>query len=165
MAVEDPGGGRIGDKTVAASADIAVVPGFGRPAVPLHHLAARAWEALMAAAREDGIEAPLLVPVSGYRSPEEQDWLWRGALEKYGDPEEACRWVARPGTSTHQTGRAIDCHLGSPIESEYVDLMRAHPAYRWLVANASRFGFYPYDVEPWHWEYNPPRDVSGGAGE
>ncbi len=27
------------------------------------------------------------------------------------------------------------------------------PTYRWLVANADRFGFFPYVFEPWHWEY------------
>jgi LAS superfamily LD-carboxypeptidase LdcB len=43
--------------------------------------------------------------------------------------------------------------------------MRDTAAYHWLVANAATFGFYPYDVEPWHWEYNPPWDVPAGAGE
>ena len=41
--------------------------------------------------------------------------------------------------------------------------MRTTPAYRWLVDHAAAFGFYPYDIEPWHWEYNPPWDVSGAA--
>ena len=94
--------------------------------------------------------------LSRYRSVDEQAWLWEGALAKSGDPEIACLWVARPGTSAHQSGRAIDCHLGDPIESEYVDAMRAHPTYRWLVTHATCFGFYAYDLEPWHWEYNPP---------
>lgn len=162
--VERPGGGRIGDKTPPAPGDIVVVDGFERT-VPLHHLAAAAWAALTAAARADGIADPLLRPVSGYRSVEEQAWLWEGALAKYGDPEVAGLWVARPGTSAHQSGRTVDCHLGYPIESEYADTMRFTPAYRWLAAHSEAFGFYPYDLEPWHWEYNPPWDVSGGAGE
>lgn len=153
--VERPGGGRIEDKTPPDPADVVVVDGYGRT-VPLHRLAAEAWAALVAGARADGHGAPLLLPVSGYRSVEEQAWLWDGALAKYGDPEVACLWVARPGTSAHQSGRAVDCHLGDPIESEYADRMRATPAYRWLVAHAAEFGFYPYDIEPWHWEYNPP---------
>lgn len=163
--VEQPGGGRITDKSPPTDGDIVEVEGFARPPVPLQRHAAEAWSALMAEARTDGIDEPLLFPVSGYRSVEEQEWLWQGALEKYGDPEVACEWVARPGTSAHQTGRAVDCHLGHPIESEYVDALRAAPAWHWLVANAERFGFYPYDTEPWHWEYNPPWDVSAGAGE
>ena len=162
--VERPGGGRVADKTPPAPADIVVVDGYER-SVPLHRLAAAAWAELTAAARTDGHAAPLFLPVSGYRTVEEQAWLWQGALAKYGDPEVACLWVARPGTSAHQSGRAVDCHLGDPIESEYAHVMRDTAAYRWLVAHAELFGFYPYEVEPWHWEYNPPWDVSGGAGE
>ena len=162
--VERPGGGRIGDKTPPAPEDIVVVDGFQRP-VPLHRLAAEAWAALTAAARADGHAAPLLLPVSGYRSVDEQAWLWEGALAKYGDPEVACLWVARPGTSAHQSGRAVDCHLGDPIESEYAEAMRHNPAFLWLVTHAEAFGFYPYDHEPWHWEYNPLWPVSGDAGE
>jgi LAS superfamily LD-carboxypeptidase LdcB len=26
-------------------------------------------------------------------------------------------------------------------------------AYRWMVANAARFGFVNYPFEPWHWEW------------
>jgi LAS superfamily LD-carboxypeptidase LdcB len=155
-AVERPGGGRIADKTPPVPAELVEVPGLGGKVVPLHYLAARAWAALVDAARVDGVDEPLLAPVSGYRNPVEQEWLWHEALEKYGDPEVACLWVARPGTSAHQSGRAVDCHLGAPIESEYVDWLRQQPAWHWLVANAGRFGFYPYEVEPWHWEYNPP---------
>jgi LAS superfamily LD-carboxypeptidase LdcB len=159
--IERPGGGRIEDKTPPSPGDIVVVDGYQRT-VPLHRLAAEAWAAFTAAAREDGIAAPLLLPVSGYRSVDEQVWLWEGALAKYGDPDVACLWVARPGTSAHQSGRAVDCHLGYPIESEYADTMRSTPAYLWLVGHARAFGFYPYDVEPWHWEYNPPS--SGALG-
>lgn len=162
--LEHPGGGRIVDKTPPAPDDLTEVPGLGRP-VPLHRLAAEAWTALVAAARVEGLAHPLLLPVSGYRSSAEQEWLWHGALEKYRDPDVACRWVARPGTSAHQSGRAVDLHLGYPIESEYVDAHRRTPAWVWLVAHAERFGFYPYDVEPWHWEYNPPGPVPAGAGE
>jgi D-alanyl-D-alanine carboxypeptidase len=154
--VENPGGGRIEDKTPPDPADIVTVDGLERP-IPLHRLAAEAWAALTAAARADGHAAPLLLPVSGHRTVDEQTWLWEAALIKYGgDPEVASLWVARPGTSAHQSGRAIDLHLGDPIESEYVEAMRSYPIHRWLVDHATGFGFYPYDVEPWHWEYNPP---------
>jgi len=156
VAVESPGGGRIEDRTAPDAADIVTVDGLER-AIPLHRLAAAAWAALTDAARADGHAAPLLLPVSGYRTVDEQAWLWEAALRKYGgDPEVASLWVARPGTSAHQSGRAIDLHLGDPIESEYAEAMRTYPVYRWLVTHAERFGFYPYEVEPWHWEYNPP---------
>ena len=156
--VEQPGGGRIRDKTPPTPDDLVELPGLGGRPIRLHRLAARAWNALVGQGREAGIEAPLLLPVSGYRSPDEQEWLWQGALTKYGDPEVACLWVARPGTSAHQSGRAVDLHLGDPIESEYADRMRETPVHRWLSTRAEHFGFYPYDLEPWHWEYNPPWD-------
>jgi LAS superfamily LD-carboxypeptidase LdcB len=31
--------------------------------------------------------------------------------------------------------------------------MTRTPTYRWLVANAHRFGFVNYPFEPWHWEW------------
>jgi hypothetical protein len=64
------------------------------------------------------------------------------------------------------TGRAIDLYLGDRNASERVAHLRTLPAYRWLVRNAGRFGFYPYSREPWHWEYNPPQAAAfefGGA--
>lgn len=163
--MEQPGGGRIAERRPPREEDLVEVAAFGRDCVPLHRLAAAALAAMVEVARSDGFGEPLLVPVSGYRSATEQAWLWTGALEKYGDPELAAQWVARPGTSAHQSGRAVDLHLGHPIESEYVETMRRSAVWRWLVTHAERFGFYPYDTEPWHWEYNPPHEVSGSAGE
>ena len=60
--------------------------------------------------------------------------------------------------SPHFTGHAIDIYVGGePVTTK--DFNRAiqvqTPAYKWLVKNASRFGFYPYYYEPWHWEYVP----------
>jgi LAS superfamily LD-carboxypeptidase LdcB len=123
---------------------------------PLHRLAAQAWRALVAAARADGLREPLLLLTSGFRDPEHQRRLWEDALRKYGSAEEARKWVAPPGGSAHQTGRAIDFYLGGRNSSANVRQLRTLPAYHWLVANAARFGFYPYEREPWHWEYNPP---------
>lgn len=58
--------------------------------------------------------------------------------------------------SPHFTGRALDIYVGGePVSTK--DNNRAiqtqTKAYRWLVKNASRFGFQPYFYEPWHWEY------------
>jgi hypothetical protein len=121
---------------------------------------AAAYQALVADARAGGIQSPLLLVVSGFRDPRRQEQLWAQALRKYGSPEVARRWVAPPGHSAHQTGRAIDFYLGGRNSSGQVAVLRQKPAYHWLVANARRFGFYPYEAEPWHWEYNPP----AGAG-
>ena len=145
----------------------------------MHRLAGQAWQALVNAARADGVADPLLLPVSGYRSPEHQAKLWRAALERYGSAEEARRWVAPPGGSAHQSGRAIDFYLGSRNSSANVGALRSLPAHGWLATNTAHFGFYPYSAEPWHWEYNPPAapqlelapevyeswELSGGAFE
>jgi hypothetical protein len=66
--------------------------------------------------------------------------------------------TAPPGSSPHHTGRAIDIHVGGRIARAEANVayQRRQPAYEWLVCNAKRFGFYPYSVEPWHWEHNPP---------
>jgi len=154
--VEAPGGERIKDLTEPRQAELTTVEGFGGKPVELHRLTAEAWTALVQAARSDGFGAPLLLPISGYRSVKRQEVLWQEALRKYGSREEARKWVAPPGGSAHQTGRAIDFYLGGKNSSENAANLRKLSVYRWLVANAARFGFYPYEREPWHWEYNPP---------
>lgn len=155
VAAESPGGGRIRDKHDPPAGDLVTVRGLNKD-VRLHRLAAQAWTAMVDAARADGIASPLLSPVSGYRSSALQAQLWKRAQDRYGSDEEARKWVAPPGTSAHESGRAIDLHLGTATDSRNVARQRQSRAHAWLVANAERFGFYPYDHEPWHWEYNPP---------
>jgi hypothetical protein len=159
--VECPGGGRVKKKRPPAAANLVEVKAYGRRTVPLHRTAAIALSALIAAARADGIPEPLLRPISGYRSPEHQAALWRSALAKYGSAAVARRWVAPPGSSAHQSGRAVDLNLGRSLSGANIGAMRATPAYAWLVANAQLFGFYQYPAEPWHWEYNPPNPRCG----
>jgi D-alanyl-D-alanine carboxypeptidase len=157
--VEFPGGGRIKDKRDPAPAELVVVTGYRGKRIQLHRLAAKAWQAMVAAARADGIPHPLLFPTSGYRSSKTQAKLWQQVLKRYGSRNEARKWVAPPGGSAHQSGRAIDLWLGFGISSKNVRQMRQTRAYKWLVNNAELFGFYPYQQEPWHWEYNPPARV------
>jgi LAS superfamily LD-carboxypeptidase LdcB len=53
--------------------------------------------------------------------------------------------AACPGTSIHQTGRAIDFKFGLKNGGEYL---------RWLNDNANKYGFEEtVSGEPWHWEY------------
>lgn len=90
--------------------------------------------------------------VSAYRSPEYQAELrrkepnaGRGALAKF---------------SAHGTGQALDLYVGGePVSTKDPNrlLQVESPAYKWLVKNAHKFGFYPYFYEPWHWEYVPGR--------
>jgi hypothetical protein len=34
--------------------------------------------------------------------------------------------------------------------------MRKSPVHKWMFVNGEDYGWYPYQNEPWHWEYNPP---------
>lgn len=78
---------------------------------------------------------------SGYRSPERQAQLWEAALRKYGDPEVADNWVARPGKSNHGNGIAADLGFSDQAARE------------WAHANAGKFGLhFPMSWEPWHIE-------------
>lgn len=54
--------------------------------------------------------------------------------------------TARPGMSLHEQGLAVDfTWRGATITDESSD------AFRWLAANAGRFGFTNLPGEPWHW--------------
>lgn len=94
---------------------------------------ARAFLAMRDEAAESGID---LWINSGYRSHEQQAWLYRAWREGWGNS------AARPGHSKHQSGRALDIDVRDPA------------TYAWLVQNARRFGFRrTVASEPWHWEY------------
>jgi hypothetical protein len=79
---------------------------------------------------------------SGYRTPERQVELWEDALARYGDPELADDWVARPGTSMHERGLAVD--LGGDAEHAWN-----------LVHELGLPLVRPMSWEPWHFELTP----------
>ena len=61
-------------------------------------------------------------------------------------PDQCSPPTARPGSSLHEQGLAVDFSAGGGfIES------RTSPAFVWLAANAGRFGFANLPSEPWHW--------------
>lgn len=88
--------------------------------------------------------------VSAYRSP-----AYQAALRKR-EPNAGRAALAK--NSPHFTGQALDLYVGGePVTTKDPNrlIQVQTPAYKWLVKNASRFGFYPYFYEPWHWEYVP----------
>ncbi len=94
---------------------------------------ARAFLAMQAAAKADGIELGIR---SGFRSMEQQMWLYAAWKAGYGNK------AARPGHSNHQDGKALDLYLDTP------------ETFAWLERHARRFGFKrTVRGEPWHWEY------------
>jgi len=91
---------------------------------------------------------------SGVRSNARQQQLWANALRKYGDPEIADNWVARPGTSNHEHGWAVD--------------ITGDKAWAHQVAGDFGMGF-PLGNEDWHmeWagEHRPGSAVAGPGGQ
>ena len=117
-----------------------------------------AWpflKALMDTAKANGVT---LYVKSGYRSFKEQQSLKSTYTVLYGAGT-ANSFSADQGYSEHQLGTTLDfvtVGLNGRLEGfENTD------GYRWLVANAHRFGFvlsYPkgngyYISEPWHWRF------------
>jgi len=109
--------------------------------------------ALSAAARADGVT---LLFSSSYRSYEYQKAVYEREVKTYGQ-QAANRESARPGTSQHQLGTAVD--FGS-----ITDAFAETKAGRWLMAHAEEYGFslsFPkgyesvtgYRYESWHYRY------------
>ncbi len=103
--------------------------------------------ALLDAARSAGLS----LAGGGYRDPAQQIALRQANCpDPVNSPASACSPpTARPGTSMHEQGLAIDfTSNGSLITS------RSNSAFQWLAANAARFGLYNLPSEPWHWSVN-----------
>ena len=121
----------------------------------------RCLEALVAlcdAARAEGHELYLK---SGYRSYKKQATMYENRLKQYGYDD---GWVARPGSSDHQTGLGCDVVPKKWTDRGMNSDMAREPETQWMAANCARFGFiirYPADkedvteinYEPWHLRY------------
>jgi D-alanyl-D-alanine carboxypeptidase len=127
----------------------------GKPASLLPP-ALEAYRRLVQAARAEqpqiGADPRNLTIFSGYRSPD--------ADAARCASEGGCNNMTRATCSAHRTGLALDLYVGQapglrPDSSADANrlFMSRTPTYRWLVANADRFGFVPYPFEPWHWEW------------
>jgi hypothetical protein len=79
---------------------------------------------------------------SGWRSEKYQEQLFEQAASKYGSEAKAAPWVARPGTSVHEAGGAVD--LGPD------------DAAAWLSEHGAAYGLCQiYANESWHYELRP----------
>ena len=93
--------------------------------------------------------------------------------EAVDDPTARAISVAPPGHSEHATGYAVDIAIRpSPNCPDAAGCMAALPLYRWMAANASRFGFeqsFPgankqgVKWEPWHWRWVGTSGSAPGA--
>lgn len=111
----------------------------------IHSCIAEQFGNMVAAARAAGVD---ISGGGGWRDPQQQIELRRrncGSSEYavYQMPSSQCRPpTARPGSSQHERGLAIDFRNCS---------VRVTPCYQWLNGNAERFGFFNLPSEPWHW--------------
>jgi D-alanyl-D-alanine carboxypeptidase len=126
---------------------------LGREGLMLRAIAVEALEELAAAAAVDGI---IFTVGSAYRSAAYQAEVYEREVAMYGK-EAADRESAQPGKSQHQLGLTLDF---APIDDAFAQT----PAARWLLNNASRFGWslsFPdgyeevtgYRWESWHYRY------------
>ncbi|MFD1827129.1 MULTISPECIES: D-alanyl-D-alanine carboxypeptidase family protein [Mumia] len=98
-----------------------------------------------AEAADDGVE---LEVTSGWRSTGYQKQLFQEAVTRFGSDHAAERWVARPGTSVHEDGDAVDIGPSS--------------AATWLAEHGASFGLCRiYGNEPWHFELRPDAIAEG----
>jgi hypothetical protein len=145
-----PTGIRYHDTTGA----VRVVP--GQPDHRLWPEARDAFVRMREAAAADGVRLEI---TSSWRSRARQ----QAAALQQGNPN-----AVSPRNSAHMYGLAVDLNMRVPGLSLVNASTRAHdrmanivrmyrsPNYKWLAVNGSRFGWFPYRREPWHWEYNPP---------
>lgn len=107
---------------------------------------------------------------SSYRTQAKQQKLFNNEVMSYQQhsssqeeaEEKASFWVARPGTSEHQMGLAVDIVATS---HQLLDESQEKTAeQQWLIENCYKYGFilrYPNDknqitkvgYEPWHYRY------------
>jgi zinc D-Ala-D-Ala carboxypeptidase len=109
-------------------------------------------------AKKQGIQLKI---ISAYRSTSTQTRQYEEAQTKHGK-RGAIRWLAPPGFSEHHTGWAIDIGDERDPQADDNPLFERTAAFRWLKANARRYGFemsFPpgnwqgVSYEPWHWRF------------
>ncbi|WP_026529923.1 M15 family metallopeptidase [Haematomicrobium sanguinis] len=106
----------------------------------LANLSPELRDALTAASRDAEESGVSIVITSGWRSADMQKYLSSKAASDYGSSDEAARWVAAPGTSSHETGDAVD--VGPMAASD------------WLAQFGSSYGLcQTYANESWHYEF------------
>jgi len=83
---------------------------------------------------------------SAYRSIAKQKVLWEKALKKYGSETIASKYVAPPGKSSHNLGRAVDVSLkGGAANASLLQKIMCEA------------GWVRYSAEWWHFEYGTKR--------
>lgn len=114
-------------------------------------------------AKKEGVD---IIPTSGFRSYETQDFLYRNQQEANFENGNLLA-VAEPGHSEHQLGTTLDLTSSEINFSSASSEFDNTKTYEWLTQNAARFGFVQsykdgtsqitgYIPESWHWRYLGP---------
>lgn len=143
-----------------AEAPAAELVPVGDGSVVLRQAAAEKFEAMVAAAKADGVN---LVPLSGFRSISEQEGVFFDVKAQRGENTTTRAEVsAPPGYSEHHTGYAVDVGDDYFPDADLKDSFENTPAFKWLQDNAGYYSFemsFPKDnpqgvsYEPWHWRF------------
>ncbi|NEO01566.1 MAG: D-alanyl-D-alanine carboxypeptidase family protein [Moorea sp. SIO3I7] len=128
--------------------------------IKLEAAAARKYKAMAAAARREGVT---LVPISGFRSVEQQKYLFFQVKEQRGQvASKRAEVSAPPGYSEHHTGYAIDIGDAMTPATNLSPEFENTAGFKWLEKNAAFYSFelsFPRDnpqgisYEPWHWRF------------
>lgn len=132
------------------------IPGFTSASdedggtVRVNSTASENWLQLFQAAQSSGVT---LSANSSFRSMAKQEYLWN--CYQTGSCNNG-NLAARPGTSNHQMGLAIDIDIVPGGRDPTLTTCQANPGnypiYQWLATNASRFGIQAtVNSECWHW--------------
>lgn len=98
---------------------------------------------------DDAAKAGIQLSGGGFRTKQQQIALRtvNGCPDVWTAPSSSCRVpTAIPGRSLHELGLAIDITVNKKTITD-----RKSPAFKWLTANAARYGLINLPAEPWHW--------------
>eukprot|EP00898_Chlorokybus_atmophyticus_P001495 jgi/Chlat1/2346/Chrsp17S00179 len=137
-----------------------LIPVLADRSVMLRRAAAEAFFQMQEEAHWAGVR---LVPLSGYRSIEDQQSVFFDVkAERKQLAHERAKVSAPPGYSEHHTGYVLDIGDGRWPDTHLEWSFDETGAYKWLAKNAARFHFemsFPKDneygimYEPWHWRF------------
>lgn len=124
----------------------------------IHPEAGQALMKMIYAARDDGV---WIIPVSAFRTIEQQKILFQDQVKRLGSEEAAAKVSAPAGYSEHHTGYAVDLADGFHKPDLTFEFEQTN-AYQWLSLRAQEYGFelsFPpgnpqgISYEPWHWRF------------
>lgn len=128
--------------------------------IKLREAAAKKFKVMRAAAQADGV---ILVPISGYRTSEQQEHLFFDVKAQRGQvATKRAEVSAPPGYSEHHTGYAVDIGDGRTPATNLNTNFENTAAFKWLEKNAAYYSFelsFPkgnpqgVSYEPWHWRF------------